>query len=134
MNHAQLRSLLAPLIMALTDISTHPKLPTLCEELGLPAPITDGTKHDRMASSFEAATDADLPEVARRLLIDHPPNATTRIQIQDLLWSDNVGPAIPKRYRRNVTRKLNDEKLYGDARKFDDLLDRLWVLGSGLIL
>lgn len=130
MDYAQLRSLLAPLIMALTDISTHAKLPTLCEELGLPAPVTDGTKHDCMASSFEAVADADLPEVARRLLICHPPNATMRNQIQDLLWSDNVGPAIPKRYRRNVARKLNDEKLYGDARKFDDLLDRLWVLDA----
>lgn len=130
MDYAQLRSLLAPLIMALTDISTHAKLPTLCEELGLPAPVTDGTKHDRMASSFEAVADADLPAVARRLLIYHPPDATTRNQIQDLLWSDSGGPSIPKRYRREVARKLNDEELYGDARKFDDLLDRLWVLDA----
>lgn len=130
MNHAQLRSLLAPLIMSLKDVYSHSMLSTLCEKLGLPAPITDGTKRDRIASSFKAVADADMPEVARRLLIDHPPNATTRNQIQDLLWSDDGGPTIPKRCQRDVARKLNDEDLYGDARKFDDLLDRLWVLDA----
>lgn len=130
MDYAQLRSLLDPLITALKDISTHSTLPTLCEKIGLPAPVTDGTKYDRIASSFEAAADADLPAIARRLLVYNPPDATTRNQIQDLLWSDSPGPSIPKRYRREVARRLNDEKLYGDARKFDDLLDRLWVLDA----
>ena len=48
MDYAQLRSLLAPLIMALKDAGTHTMLPTLCEELGLPLPATDGSKRDRM--------------------------------------------------------------------------------------
>ena len=105
-------------------------LPTLCEELGLPAPATEGTKYERMISSLDAAADADLPAVARKLLVRHPPNATTRNQIQDILWSDSACPPIPKRYRREVARRLNSEELYGDARKFDDLLDRLWILDT----
>ncbi|SAL09252.1 hypothetical protein AWB64_00112 [Caballeronia sordidicola] len=43
MDYAHLRSLLAPLIMALKDAGTHTMLPTLCEELGLPVPATDGS-------------------------------------------------------------------------------------------
>jgi hypothetical protein len=39
MDYVQLRSLLAPLIMALKDAGTHTMLPTLCEELGLPVPL-----------------------------------------------------------------------------------------------
>ena len=60
-------------------------LPTLLRKLGLPAPTTDGSKRERMASSFEAVGDTDLPAVARKLLVRHPPNATTRNQIQDIL-------------------------------------------------
>lgn len=130
MDYVQLRSLLAPLIMALKDAGTHTMLPTLCEELGLPVPATDGSKRDRMTSSFEATADADLPAVARKLLVRHPPNATTRNQIQDILWSDSGCPPIPKRYRREVAQRLNSEELYGDPRRFDDLLERLWILDA----
>ena len=130
MDYAQLRSLLEPLITGLKDAGTHTMLPTLCGELGLPAPTADGSKRERMASSFEAVGDTDLPVVARKLLVRHPPNATTRNQIQDILWSDAVCPPIPKRYRRELARRLNGEELYGDARRFDELLERLWILDS----
>src|SRR5690606_36484344 len=54
----------------------------------------------------------------------------TRNQIQDILWSVTACPHIPKRYRRELTRTLGTEDLYGDARKFDNLLERLWVLDA----
>lgn len=130
MDYTHLRSLLEPLVTALKDAGTHTTLPTLCEELGLPAPAADGSKRERMTSSFDAVADPDLPAVARKLLVRHPPNATTRNHIQDVLWSDNACPPIPKRYRREVARRLNRENLYGDARKFDDLLERLWILDA----
>ena len=38
MDYAQLRTLLEPLVTGLKDAGTHTMLPTLCEELGLPAP------------------------------------------------------------------------------------------------
>lgn len=130
MDYAQLRNLLAPLVTGLKDASTHTMLPTLCEELGLPAPAADGSKRERMTASFDALADTDLPTVARKLLIRHPPNATTRNHIQDILWSGSVCPPIPKRYRREVARRLNSEELYGDARRFDELLERLWILDA----
>ena len=68
MDYAQLRTLLEPLITGLKDAGTHTMLPMLCEELGLPAPATDGSKRERMASSFEAVADTDLPAVACKLL------------------------------------------------------------------
>lgn len=130
MNYAQLRNLLEPLVTGLKDAGTHPMLPTLCEESGLPAPAAGGSKRERMTSSFDAVTDTDPPAVARKLLVRHPPNATTRNQIQEILWSDSACPPIPKRYRREVARRLSSEDLYGDARKFDDLLERLWILDA----
>lgn len=130
MNFAQLRGLLEPLVVALKDAGPHPMLPILCEQLGLPAPMPDGSKRERISASFKAVADAELPEVARKLLIHHPPNATTRNQVQDLLWSDSSSPPIPKRYRRDVARRLNSEELYKDAQRFDELLERLWILDA----
>lgn len=130
MGYTQLRILLEPLVTGLKDAGTHTLLPTLCEELGLPAPPADGSKRERMTASFDALADTELPTVARKLLMRHPPNATTRNQIQDILWSGNACPPIPKRYRREVARRLNSEKLYGDARRFDELLERLWILDA----
>ena len=130
MDYAQLRNLLEPLVLGLKDAGTHTMLPTLCEELGLPAPAADGSKRERMTASFDAVADTDLPAVARKLLVRHPPNATTRNQIQDILWSHSACPPIPKRYRREVARRLNREELYGDARRFDELLERLWILDA----
>lgn len=130
MDYAQLRILMEPLITGLKDAGTHAMLPTLCEELGLPAPAADGSKRERMTSSFDLTADVDLPAVARKLLARHPPNATTRNQIQDILWSHSACQPIPKRTRREVARRLNGEQLYGDARKFDDLLERLWILDA----
>ena len=134
MKYTQLRLLLAPLIMGLKDAGSHAVLPVLCEELGLPAPATDGTKRERMTASFEAIADRDLPAVARRLLERSPLSATMRNKIQDILWNDSPCPPIPKKYRREVARRLNSEELYGkgdgDARRFDDLLERLWILDA----
>lgn len=130
MDYAQLRTLLEPLITGLSGVGTHTMLPTLCEELGLPTPAADGSKRERMVASFEAVADTDLPAVARKLLVRHPPNATTRNQIQDILWSNSACPPIPKRYRRELARRLNSEELYGDVRRFDDLLEQLWILDA----
>ncbi len=130
MDYAQLRNLLMPLVIGLKDAGTHTVLPTLCEELGLPAPAAAGSKRERITASFDEVADTDLPGIARKLLASHPPNAATRNQIQDILWSESVCPPIPKLYRREVARRLNREDLYVDARKFDDLLERLWILDS----
>lgn len=130
MDYARLRYLLEPLVAALKDAGTHPMLPTICGELGMPAPTSDGSKRERMTASFDAVADTDLPAVARKLLVRHPPSAATRNQIQDLLWTDSSCPPIPKRHRREVARRLNSENLYGDARRFDELLESLWILDA----
>ncbi|RYE41698.1 MAG: hypothetical protein EOP24_35730 [Hyphomicrobiales bacterium] len=130
MDYAQLRRLMEPLITGLKDAGPHTVLPTICEKLGMPTPAADGSKRDRMTSSLDATADVDLPAVARKLLAQHPPNATTRNQIQDILWSNSAWQPIPKRNRREVARRLKGEQLYGDPRKFDDLLERLWILDA----
>ncbi len=128
MDFVQLRNLLEPLVIDLKDAGTHAVLPAFCEELGLPVPPRDGSKRERMTASFNALTDAELPTVAHNLLIRGTPNSTIRNQIQDILWGDSEYPTIPKRHRREVARRLNAEELYMDARKFDELLERLWIL------
>lgn len=130
MDYARLRNLLEPLVIGLKDAGTHNMLPTLCAELGMSVPGDEGSKRDRISASFHALADTDLSEVARNLLKLHPPNATTRNQIQDILWSGNAYPTIPKRYRREIAQRLNGEELYRDARRFDEMLERLWILDN----
>lgn len=81
-----------------------------------------------MSNSFDALSDAELPRVAERFLELHPPAPNVRNEIQDPLWADTAAPEIPKRFRREVARALPVDDIYLDAQRFNDLLDRLWVL------
>ena len=134
MDYSKLRNLLEPLVTDLKDAGTHTELPALCEELGLPVPAPEGSKRNRITASFSTLTDTELPEVARRVLVRHPPNATKRNQIQDILWGDGLYPVISKRYRREVARSIDIEELYLDARRFDELIERLWILDTDWLL
>lgn len=125
-----LRNILEPLIVGLKDAGTHTMLPAFCEELGLPAPDEEGSKRERMEASFNAVADEDLPAVALRFLARNRTGAVTRNRIQEILWADSASPEIPKRMRREVARAMESESLYGDARRFDELLDRLWILDT----
>ncbi|GEM_PF-3450689 len=125
-----LRKILEPLIVGLKDAGTHTMLPAFCEELGLPAPDLEGSKRERIEASFNTVTDEELPAVALRFLAKRRPGAVTRNRIQEILWADSAYPQIPKRIRREIARAMESEGLYGDARRFDELLDRLWILDT----
>jgi len=64
--------------------------------------------------------------MAERFLELHLPRPAIRNEIQDILWVDTAAPEIPKKFRREVARALADD-LYVDSRRFDDLLERLWI-------
>ncbi len=81
-----------------------------------------------MTASFSALADSKLADVAQRFLKLRPPDPATRNRIQDILWSSSACPEMPKRFRREVARAIESDGLYGDARRFDELLDRLWIL------
>jgi very-short-patch-repair endonuclease len=125
---ARLRELLHGPIVGLSNRGTHEALPSICEELGLLAPDDTGTKRERMEASYSALPDAELPRVAECLLRSFPPSAALRNELQDLLWADAPGPEIPKRFRREVAQALTPEDLYPDSERFDELLERLWII------
>jgi len=127
MDSARLRDVLRPLIVVLKDAGTHEVLPIICERLGLPVPACEGSKRERMISSFDALHDAELSRVAEHFLELHPPGPCVRNKIQDILWTDFT-PEIPKRFRREVARALAVDDIYLDAQRFDALLNELWVL------
>ncbi len=129
MDLVSFRNLLCPLIVGLSAAVTHNTLPSICEELGLPAP-GEGSKREKMQASFNALADKDLPHVAERLLLLHPPDPGTRNKIQDILWADSGTPELPKRFRRELAQTLDVEDLFLDTQRFHDLLDRLWVLND----
>jgi hypothetical protein len=124
----RLRELLSGPIVGLKDRFTGDQLPDVCTRLGLP-PSTDGSKRERMQASFDAVPDEGLVNVALNYLTSFSPPASMRNTIQELLWTSTPGPSIPKKYRREVARALADNgDLFLDARRFDELLHRLWVV------
>ncbi|RBB37541.1 hypothetical protein DPV79_21330 [Burkholderia reimsis] len=130
MDIAALRDILRPIIGDLKDRCTHDTLPAFCVDLGMPVVDAGGSKRDQLHASFDAQRDADLPETAYRVIERGYVSATTRNRIQDLLWMDDRCPAIPLRFRRELARSLQPLPRYGDARRFNDLLQRLWIIES----
>ncbi len=132
MDLTQLRDLLREPIGNLKDRGTHQELPSICSRLGLPPPPpeTGISKRDRMRASFDACPDDKLPHVAERYLEHFGTSASFRNEVQDLLWANTPGPAIPIRYRREVARALTPNDLYLEAKRFENLLTRLWVVES----
>jgi hypothetical protein len=126
MDHARLRTLLRLHIGALKDRGTHDELPAICSQLGIPSPIPEGSKRERMYASFDATLDEALPGVARQLIARFAPPRSLRNEIQELLWADEPGPPIPKRFRREIAQSLEASDLYIDAEKFDDLITSLF--------
>jgi very-short-patch-repair endonuclease len=129
MNFGRLREVLERLVVAGGVAHTHTTLVRYCSDLGLPAPINEGSKRERMESCFVVLEDGDLPEIAECLLQLHPPNAADRNLVQDLLWEDRF-PPVAKRTRREVARAIDGVSFYLDARHFDSLLDALWVVDN----
>lgn len=97
MDLIRLRDILHPHVIALKDAGTHNNLPTICRKLGLPAPDNEGSKRDKMSTSFDALSDADLPRVAEHFLELHPPSPTVRNEIQDLRGP----PPLPPKSRND---------------------------------
>lgn len=132
MELTQLRNLLRPHIVGLKDRATHETIPQMCKELGIPVAECDGSKRARMEVSFDSVPEHDLPKVAARFLDLFPPSANSRNEIQDLLWTD-VTIEIPRKSRRDIARALQNEDFYLDAKGFDELLDRLWILDTDIL-
>ena len=128
MDLAHLRNILRPLIIGLKDAGTHEMLPVICERLGLPVPKNDATKAERLSAAFDTLDNDVLPGVAERFLEIHRPAPSMRNKIQDLLWANAAVPEIPKRFRREIAQALAKEELFLNSERFNELLDRLWVL------
>jgi hypothetical protein len=98
MDLALLRRLVGGVVATLPDHYTHRELGETCERLGLPEPPgEDGhSKRERVNHSLADLPDADLPDVAERILASGEPphlDAAARNAIQDVLWAGQGGLA-----------------------------------------
>lgn len=129
-----LRFLLAHETRRLSQIHAHKDLKQVFALLGLaepPPPPAERTKAQRAEVSLDATADALLPFVAAQLLAHFPPPPSVRNKIQDLLWSDEAGPQISKKLRRELARALSPDDLFIDGTAFMRLLGSLWPLDDG---
>ena len=89
----------------------------------------EATKTERMEASYTALPDAELPRVAECPCVS-PTFSRTQERLQDLIWANTPRPEIPKRFRREIAQALEPEDLYLHQGRFDDLLERLWIIDS----
>ncbi|MFD4588932.1 hypothetical protein [Streptomyces sp. NPDC058434] len=131
-DHAALRQLVERFVSTLGDAFTHRELGEACTSLGLPAPPgeDEGTKRERVARSFAALPNTDLPMVAQRILNQQRVDAATRNAIQDALWAGQGALEIPRRSRREIARDLDLADVVHHAGRFRALLGSLWVLND----
>jgi hypothetical protein len=126
---AALRAAVARIAQRISQSATHKTLDDELMQLGLPASTSGDSKAERAESSVAAASDAQLPEVARRVLTDSRwLDAATRNRLQDLLWAGQLHLPIPKRARRDIARALGWDDLLEHYERFRTLLDALYVL------
>ena len=85
-----------------------------------------------MQAAFDETPDHELPAVGAQYIEQFVSSAVERNKLQELLWSDDSGPAIPRKQRHDIARSLDARDLYVDAGQFDQLLDRLFVLDGAL--
>jgi very-short-patch-repair endonuclease len=137
MDLALLRRLVGGVVATLPDHYTHRELCAACQRLGLPEPPgQDGySKRERINHSFADLPDADLPNVAERILASGEPpqpDAATRNAVQEVLWTGQGAIEIPRRIRRELAQDRDLDLLILRIRpdRFEALLDRLWVLDT----
>ncbi|SDY64862.1 hypothetical protein SAMN04487939_104245 [Lysobacter sp. yr284] len=109
------------------DGHTHRGITEKLIELQLPSDLP-GSKKERIQQALEGIDDGALPGLAKHLIATGGLRPADRNAIEDALWTDADYPAIRKRTRREIAAALNVTDLFIDARKFDALLSRLWVL------
>ncbi len=124
-----LRNALQPHVLALKDRHSHKDLSACCEELGLPSCDTEGSKAERIKASFEALPNSELPRLAENIIKLKYVSPVIRNEIQDLLWAGSPID-IPKKIRHDIARALTNVEIYNDAKGFDQLMNRLWILDN----
>ena len=135
MDLVHLRTVLRPHVLSLSNVNRHVDLPSVCQNLGLPFPDSGVSKRDKRSPkrSTHCRTEVSLPlrPVSCSSIHSRPVTGTS--------FRTSCGPIFRRRRspRRSVGKScaLNNEDLYLDGRRFDELLDRLWVLdddGAGM--
>jgi very-short-patch-repair endonuclease len=123
-----LRGLLRPFVGNLKDQCTNDLIPEHCTKLGLPVPQDLGSKRERWYAAFDALEDKELPHFAQSLVDRRQLSPQLRNQVQDVLWSDVLVTAIPKRHRRDVARALQSLELFRHWDNFAQLLKDVFIV------
>ncbi|MDI5969379.1 hypothetical protein POF50_008465 [Streptomyces sp. SL13] len=115
---------------------THRELTELGGELGLPIPDEkSGSRRERLEASVRALTGDELLPLARKLLSSRQAQVcgAERFALQDAVWAAGTVIEIPGRVRREVAAALDLGVLFKRHDRFEQLLDRFWMLDNDLM-
>lgn len=129
-----LRRLVEAAVRSIATYS-HRELDEYLPRLGL-SDGKPGSRADRVDNALAALQDAELIEVARRVLAvkPHGVHVRTRFDLEEALWSTQGTVQILMRVRREMAKGLDDApvSLVHDSERFMAVLDDLWVLDDDL--
>ncbi len=87
------------------------------------------SRANRVDLAIAAADDAQLTDIARKILADDSlvGDRRKRMAIEDLVWAiDEHPPTVSTRVRRDVARALDISVVVVDGRRFVDMIAALW--------
>ena len=133
MTVSDLREFLRPIAGDLKDYSTNAEMPNFCTAIGLPHPPEAMSKRERLEGAFDLLADEQVPAFGQRLIDMGRVAGDARNALQELLWTGGPWPDVSKRLRREIARTIDQVGLYRDGKRFDALLDSLFVIGGDVI-
>jgi hypothetical protein len=121
-------------VMGYFQPQIRPKLPELCDSIGLPPAPDDPTlsKAKYLESRLRLVEADDSQRVLERLVAVHAPAMTTsmRFTVEEALWKARPPFSIPKKYRRLLANSLDGTPLFLNGEQFLRALTGLWVIDS----
>jgi hypothetical protein len=133
MNVSDLREFLRPIAGSFKDSSTNAEMPNFCATIGLPHPPEAMSKRERLEGAFDLLADEDIHSFGQLLVDQGRVTGEARNALQELLWAGRPWPEVSKRLRREIARTVHQLGLYRDGKRFDSLLDGLFVIGGDVV-
>lgn len=110
------------------------QIPGVLASLGLNDFVGAPSKRDHFRGAVYEASDEQLIFAAGAALAQLDLPVVHRDELQELYWDDGSRPAIPARYRRDLSRRLDQQELFLHAEGFLSTLASFWRIDERSLL
>lgn len=113
---------------------TGTQIPGVLASIGLSDYLGAPSKRDHFRGAVREASDEQLVFAASAALATLALPVAHRDELQELCWDDGSRPAIPARYRRDLSRRLDQQELFLHGEGFLTTLASFWRIDERSLL